>query len=257
MSQIKTNGLFCDTECPFFRDDHEGTASCFSDNKWKALAYSWSAKETPRHKSCVLSELAEKDREIERLSKRDGNASIELCYDDGFNPFARSDCKHLDFGVADNCYVIESELLNETLRENKTLRDMCEKMAGTLEKLRVEFLHGPVPQPNHICGTPNAQCDCLCQNYATQCDILHEAELVCKTYAAYALPYRAAKPKPRKIQPTHAAIMLTSLIEKGCPITISDRVIAVIDGEQLYVFGYKMSVFIVNITEMESSTMPV
>ena len=79
--------------------------------------------------------LAEKDKEIERLNKRDGNASIELCYDDGFNPFARSDCKHLDFGVADNCYVVESELLNKTLEENKRLRDMCSKMDLQLRDL--------------------------------------------------------------------------------------------------------------------------
>ena len=90
-------------------------------------------------KSDITFALAEKDNEIERLSKRDGNASIELCYDDGFNPFARSDCKHLDFGVADNCYVVESELLNKTLEENKRLRDMCEKMAYVINELCEEM----------------------------------------------------------------------------------------------------------------------
>jgi len=79
--------------------------------------------------------LAEKDKEIERLQKRDGNAKIELCYDDGNNPNARSTCKHLDFGVCDNQYVVESELLNKTLAELTRWKDMCDKMATSLDEV--------------------------------------------------------------------------------------------------------------------------
>ena len=79
--------------------------------------------------------LAEKDKEIERLQKRDGNAKIELCYDDGNNPFARSECMVVDFGVCDNQYVIESELLNKTLSEAKGWRDMCSRMDLQLRDL--------------------------------------------------------------------------------------------------------------------------
>ena len=35
--------------------------------------------------------------EIERLSERDGNATIELCFNDGFNPFARRTLKIVNF----------------------------------------------------------------------------------------------------------------------------------------------------------------
>lgn len=86
-------------------------------------------------KSDITFALAEKDKEIERLSKRDGNASIELCYDDGNNPFARSKCRVVDFGVCDNQYVIENDLFNQTLSEVKLWRDMCSKMDLQLRDL--------------------------------------------------------------------------------------------------------------------------
>ena len=86
-------------------------------------------------KSDITFALAEKDKEIERLGKRDGRAGIELCYDDGNNPFARSECKVVDFGVCDNHYVIESELLNKTLSEAKGWRGMCSRMDMQLRDL--------------------------------------------------------------------------------------------------------------------------
>ena len=45
--------------------------------------------------------------ENKRLAARDGNATIEVCYDDGTDPFARAECRIVDFGVADNIYVVE------------------------------------------------------------------------------------------------------------------------------------------------------
>jgi hypothetical protein len=61
--------------------------------------------------------------ENERLSARDGRATIELCYDDGNNPFARSELQVADVGVADNVYVVESALVNELRAENERLKD--------------------------------------------------------------------------------------------------------------------------------------
>jgi len=69
-------------------------------------------------------------QELQRLKSREGNAQIELCYDDGKNPFARESLKIVDFGYSDNIYVVESSLLQEyqKLRE----RVSVEKIASVL-----------------------------------------------------------------------------------------------------------------------------
>jgi hypothetical protein len=152
-SQIKTNGLFCDTECPFFRDDHEGTASCFSDGKWKALVYSWSAKETPRHKSCVLGELAEKDKEIERLGKQVNEYmdALAKARQETADAQQSRDCEsasHYDFvektaamigykdfwdnGDMDNAVI---KVLDLKINEIQDWRDMCDKLAFKLQSI--------------------------------------------------------------------------------------------------------------------------
>jgi hypothetical protein len=61
--------------------------------------------------------------EVERLDERDGRASIELCFDDGLNPFARETLKILDFGVSDNIYVVESQTVVALRAEVERLRE--------------------------------------------------------------------------------------------------------------------------------------
>ena len=60
--------------------------------------------------------------ENERLKKRDCNATIELYYDDGNHPFMRETLTIVDVGVSDNCYVVESQILNGLLEENEKLK---------------------------------------------------------------------------------------------------------------------------------------
>ena len=55
--------------------------------------------------------------ELERLEKRELNATIELCYDDGTNPFARETLKVADVGVADNVYVVKSAVVDALQRQ--------------------------------------------------------------------------------------------------------------------------------------------
>ena len=55
--------------------------------------------------------------ELERLEKRELNATIELCYDDGTNPFARETLKVADVGVADNVYVVKSDVVDALQRQ--------------------------------------------------------------------------------------------------------------------------------------------
>ncbi len=59
--------------------------------------------------------------DIERFRKRDGNATIELCFEKGDDPFCRETLKHIDFGVSDNIYVVESAELTQLQAENKDL----------------------------------------------------------------------------------------------------------------------------------------
>jgi predicted RNase H-like HicB family nuclease len=93
--------------------------------------------------------------EIERLSKRDGNAKHELVYDDGDNPFAREKLEHVDFGVADNNYVLESHLLNNILEQIKAKDKLIEQMRKALNLM----LEGAIHDFHYVCQ----HCDnCLC-----------------------------------------------------------------------------------------------
>ena len=66
--------------------------------------------------------------ENERLKARDGNATINLCYDDGDNPFAEEQLQHLDFGVADNVYAVESVNSKKMQGENERLKAFSAKV---------------------------------------------------------------------------------------------------------------------------------
>jgi hypothetical protein len=46
-------------------------------------------------------------KEVERLNERDGSAKIRVLVEDGPTPFTRVELKHVDFGVADNVYIVE------------------------------------------------------------------------------------------------------------------------------------------------------
>ena len=80
-------------------------------------------KKCKEHKA----ENGELRKENERLRKRDDSANIELCFNDGFNPFAREDLKIVDVGVADNVYVVESETVTKLQQELTELKEKYEK----------------------------------------------------------------------------------------------------------------------------------
>lgn len=66
------------------------------------------------------------EAEVERLSKRDCNATVQLCYSTNDYPFNNEDLKIVDVGVSDNVYIVESELFNDLQAQNKVLREGCE-----------------------------------------------------------------------------------------------------------------------------------
>ena len=62
-------------------------------------------------------------KENERLSLRDGKASVELCYKTTVYPFNRVDLEVGDFGVADNEYVVESAFVDGIVNDNEKLKE--------------------------------------------------------------------------------------------------------------------------------------
>lgn len=70
----------------------------------------------------LRTELAEAKEEIARFGKRDCNATVELCYDDGNDPFARETLKVVDVGVSDNIYIVESQTVNQLQAEIQRLK---------------------------------------------------------------------------------------------------------------------------------------
>jgi len=64
------------------------------------------------------------EKENKRLSERDCNASVQLCFDDGINPFAKEDLKVVDVGVSDNTYVVESQTVS-VLKANIEQQQKC------------------------------------------------------------------------------------------------------------------------------------
>jgi len=68
--------------------------------------------------------------ENKRLSDRDCNASVNLCYSTEENPFNQEELKIVDVGVADNIYIVESAILteaNKQLNEHKEVVDKIDK----------------------------------------------------------------------------------------------------------------------------------
>ena len=61
--------------------------------------------------------------EVERLNKRDCNATVELCYATADQPFEREQLQVVDVGVSSNVYVVESAVLTHLQIESKILRE--------------------------------------------------------------------------------------------------------------------------------------
>jgi hypothetical protein len=79
--------------------------------------------------------VGELESEVSRLSTRDLNASIELCYDDGNNPFAREYLKVVNVGVADNEYVVESELVGQLQQKLASADKSRDRYKAALERI--------------------------------------------------------------------------------------------------------------------------
>jgi hypothetical protein len=99
-----------------------------------------------------INQIASLKADIVRLNKRDLNASIVLCYDDGKDPFAREKLIVVDVSVSDNIYVVESQVVKELKSKydalkasHESLKTACnnfKKFANT-DLTREEFLSIP------------------------------------------------------------------------------------------------------------------
>ena len=106
-------------------------------------------RELEKTKAFVLSEYNELKRKTEkaeaenkRLGNRDGNAHIELVLEKDGHPFYRIPLKVVDFGVADNIYVVESDDIQTTFTENTTLRERL----NPVEEVYKEWIGCPVEE---------------------------------------------------------------------------------------------------------------
>lgn len=71
----------------------------------------------------MLANIEKLEEENKRLLARDGKATITLSYPTKDYPFNTEDLEVVDFGVADNGYVVTSKLFNAMQEENKRFRD--------------------------------------------------------------------------------------------------------------------------------------
>ena len=80
----------------------------------------------------LVEHIEAQDAEIERLRMRDGNAAISLLLPTEANPFERDDVYVLDFGVADNCYLVESPEVKKLLDD---LAAACTNRTALTDKI--------------------------------------------------------------------------------------------------------------------------
>lgn len=101
---------------PHIAEDNNGDYVLYSDaeaalaEKDKALADSMTIRDSLSERLHVANEqIATLKADRDRLDERDGQASFEIIHPvpDDPNPFNRIDLKKIDFGVSDNCYVLE------------------------------------------------------------------------------------------------------------------------------------------------------
>jgi hypothetical protein len=77
-----------------------------------------------------------------RLRDRDCNATIELCYDNSpGDPFAREELKVVDVGVSDNCYVVESVMINTF----KAKADLFDELVAKIDSFEAQREGNPQP----------------------------------------------------------------------------------------------------------------
>ena len=81
----------------------------------------------------------------DRLQERDCNASIELCYNDGNDPFARESLTVVDVGVSDNAYVVESKVLSNLQASHTNLMEANEIYSDCLMDTMKRLLKSKCP----------------------------------------------------------------------------------------------------------------
>ena len=90
----------------------------------------------PVHPS--VSKLASLRAERDQLQAQlDRCPSIELCYNDGVSPFARADCKIVDHGVADHCYVIKCDVIAKLQAQVQQQELVIERLPKTKDGVTV------------------------------------------------------------------------------------------------------------------------
>ena len=105
-----------------------------AEAKYHAGVDAWLA--TRHELANALQRVKELEAEKRRLESRDCNATIELVFNDGSNPFARETLKVIDVGVADNIYCVESSLVPKLQQRIAELEAAVAVLVENERKLR-------------------------------------------------------------------------------------------------------------------------
>jgi len=93
----------------------------------------------------LISQMVVLQANHDRLQERDCNASIELCYNDGNDPFARESLTVVDVGVSDNAYVVESKVLSNLQASHTNLMEANEIYSDCLMDTMKRLLKSKCP----------------------------------------------------------------------------------------------------------------
>ena len=87
--------------------------------------------------------INELEAENKWLEGRDLNATIELCYDNGVNPFARETLRCVDVSVSDNIYVVESKTVQglQSQLAKQTANTVANVMCYLIDNYEGQSLH--------------------------------------------------------------------------------------------------------------------
>ncbi len=171
---VEMRGHFHNGQCPDPCDMVDGPCACGATHnakEWlgkliKRIEQLQSKLDSVNHDYTeLLQERAEYVAENKRLRKRDGNATIQLCFNDGDNPFAREDLQVVDVGVSDNCYVVESQTVSNLQGVIKWLREVLEKhrwipIEEGLPKITADYLT-MIRYPKTVHATPVVDLYCV------------------------------------------------------------------------------------------------
>lgn len=166
--------------------------------------------------------------------------TVELCYNDGNNPFAREQLKILDIGVADHVLVVESALVKKYRADNDNLIEKANnylsgggcgalsvqgaaKMWDDMNNRQINYHHEkPEPQQEKSCSS----CDFFWDDKCNHCSRSNPLLAECIKYSCW-------QPKPPTLTAGDLLPLLRAIVKGYRYCTCEDESIAKIELQRL------------------------